>query len=81
MNMLETIVNEMSLCLVVTWILGFLTAWIIKRHPNKDLKEEISELREDLRLKSTYSRGLEKENAHKDILLKEYKNNTPLQIN
>ncbi|MCK5853993.1 MAG: hypothetical protein KAG56_02140 [Sulfurovaceae bacterium] len=71
--MLETIIIEIIVCLIIAWILGFFAAWLIKRGPNKDLEEEIFELQEDLKFKSAYCRGLEKENAHQDILLKEYR--------
>ena len=73
MDMLEIVIVEIIVCLIIAWILGFSAAWIIKKGPNRDLEEEIIELKEDLRLKATYCRGLEKENAHQDILLKEYR--------
>ena len=73
MDILETVVVEIIVCLVIAWILGFFAAWIIKKGPNKDLEEEIFELQEDLKFKAAYCRGLEKENAHQAILLKEYR--------
>ena len=73
MDMLETVIVEIIVCLIIAWILGFFAAWIIKKGPNKDLEEEIFELQEDLKFKGAYCRGLEKENAHQDILLREYR--------
>jgi hypothetical protein len=73
MDMLTTIIIEIILCLMGAWILGFATAWIIKKGPDETLEEEVFELKEDLNFKGAYCRGLEKENAHQAILLKEYR--------
>ncbi len=71
--MLNTVVIEIVTCLIVAWLLGFAAAWIIKKGPDEELEEELFELREDLNFKGAYCRGLEKENAHQAILLKEYR--------
>jgi len=73
MDILETIIVEIMVCLIIAWILGFIAAWIIKKSPNKGLEDKIFELEEDLKFKDAYCRGLEKENAHQDILLREYR--------
>ena len=73
MDMLTTIIMERVLCLIAAWILGFFAAWIIKKGPNEELEEELFELQEDLKFKGAYCRGLEKENAHQAILLREYR--------
>ena len=73
MDMLTTVIIEIVICLIIAWILGFVVAWIIKTDPSKELEEEILELKEDLKFKGDYCRGLEKENAHQSIILREYR--------
>jgi len=75
MDILTTVVSEIIVCLVIAWTLGFITAWVLKKGPNKKLEEEVLDLREDLQFKGAYCRGLEKENANQAVILREYREN------
>jgi len=74
MGTLNVVITEIILCLVVTWILGFLAAWIMHKISKKSYELEIEALEDNLAYISAFNKNQEREITQQILKMQEYKN-------